>query len=200
MDSKLIEVEAIAKGIFMGDFIGLAETCHLFGKDLKENEDIKISRPFTENWLKMEAGDSFFFFSIPRQVRLADVLALTKIFDFTLGKREVICLKMKEIKAGAYLIRKDPRHLSSGAMLMRNSGMKVEKEASVAELLYFLAVCHLTGRKLLRRLCTLCRDEVDRRGSEMPVCVETNHTNDGFSVGAWRSSMLMPNIVPVRRL
>lgn len=200
MNSKLVDVETVAKGIFKSDFVSMAEACEVFDKPQEENDISKMSFSTSESSLRRAKEDGFFFFSVPRGIAVKDLISLTGIFHFNLSPREVVSFKMEILKPGFYLVKKEPRHLSSGGMLMREAGMTFEPNPRLAEILYYFTLCSLTGRKqmLIHKLCILCKEEVVRRGNRTPVCVEANDEN--INIDAWRSNVLMPNVMPVKKL
>jgi len=201
---KLEELEAKAREMFGENFIDLAESCAIFnkGKALKENElGGFCSFSMNEQQLKVYAKDGFALLTIPKRITVEEICSLVPdLFIFNLNIRETISLKREIVSPGRYLVKKEPRHFSSGTMLMREEGMILEHNPRLAEVICAYALCHLAGKRkvLIERICILCREEVSRRYGKARLCFKKD-PGSAINIGVWQSQISMPNVLPIKR-
>ena len=199
---KLKELEEKAREIFKEDFIGLVEACAVFGKTLKDSELGNFcSFSMKEDLLKSYAKDGFCLFTVPKRMTVEEIcLMAPKLFVFNLSDREIFSLKKEIIKPGYYLVKKEPRRLSSGGLMMREMGMVVEQNPKLSEAMYIYALCHLAGRRrtLIEKICILCREEVERRCGKARLCFQKD-LNSAIRIGAWLNQLSLPNVLPIKR-
>lgn len=199
--TKLLEFETMAEKFLKKDFISLAEACSVFDKSLKENESSNHFPPsLNEDMLKKNVEGGSCLLAVPNKVTGEDICS-SKLFTLNLSPQEVVRLKKEVLRPGYIFVNKEPRQFSFGEMNMRDSGFKIEKDPKLLELMYAYDLSNRLGRRkmLVQRICTLCQDEVVRRGILTPVCFKKN-TGTAIEILAWRSQMKPMNVLGIKRM
>lgn len=196
MNSKLIELEGTAKQIFGENFVGLAETCAVFGKDLNENDSASFYSFSTnsEDLLRKDAREGNSLIIVPKGMTGEVICSkMPKGFIIKLTPLEIASLMRKVLTPGCYLVKNQP--------ICTWGTIKIggPKNPALEEILFVYTLRNLLKRKmqLVEQICVLCKDEVIRRGEKMPVCFKIDKTVG--EIKAWESHMPLLSFLPIRK-
>ena len=198
---KFDELEERVKAVYGLNFISLSDSTQaFFGRNFREEELGNLcSFSMGESSLRRYAEEGFIMVTVPCLISVRQICSLVpEMFIFNLGEHEKYALNKEMIKPGRYLIKKEPRHLSSGAQAMRQMGLRVEEDPKLIQLMYLCAVCELLNRKLLiEKVCVVCREEVIRRYGKTHLCFQRD-SGKVVKIGAWPNQIPSFELLPVK--
>lgn len=196
INPKRMDFEKKIQKVFGEDFVGLAETCAIFDKDLNENE-LSVFYSFSkdnEDSFKKAVQEGYSLIAIPKGITGEVIFSrMPKGFNVKLTPLEITSLMKKIIEPGCYLVKNQPIHTWSMAK------MGGPQNPALELVLFFCTLRNLVNRKmqLAEQICLLCKDEVVRRGEKMPVCLKIDKAVG--EIKAWESHMPLLSFLPVRK-
>ena len=204
--TKLEELEEKLGIMFGGNFISLSTAARaVSGKNFKLEDELTNLNYFSmsESSLKRYAKEDRLLITVYKIMSVGEMCSLIpkKRFVFNLYLHEIVKLKKEVIRPRRYLIRNQPRFLSSGGRQMRDLGFRIEENPTLPELIYADTVCELTGRRILsiENSRILCSEEVQGRFGKTPVYFQK--CSDGtVQIGAWPSQIPSFNVLPVMKV
>lgn len=200
---NLDELEKMLKKFFGGNFVSLSDaTQAIFVRNPREDESGNLSYySMTESLLMRYAKEGFVLITVPQLISMKQICELVPgMFDLSLlGEHQKFVLNRMMINPGRYLIKNEPRHLSTGAQLMREMGIRVEEHPKLIQVMYAYALCEILNRRILaEKIYVPCIEEVSSlRFGKTPICFQKG-AGTIVRIGPWLSKNPTFNLLPVK--